>query len=226
MPTEIANIDELIESYDVQNDPILEAHFKSIEKALWQKIENYGCKLSQHLVRTSAIGMQFITKELGFSEKAGRNFYDANLLQDLGKTHPCYDPNLWQTPHRPTPEEREEKREHTRLGVELLDLALIRTPEELQIHPHIRVIQSIQQHHHERIDGNGYEGLPGHSLGEIVKAICIVDAFDGDMVYRPHQMQQRTSEEALERMKTSDKYSGAFDKVMLERFIDFQRLAS
>lgn len=222
-----ANIEELIESYDVQDDPILAEHYKSIEDTLWQRIENYakeineyGGIMSKHLQRTSAIGAEFI-KYLGFSERAARNFYDANLLHDLGKTHPNYDPNIWQTPHRPTPEEREEKREHTRLGVELVDLALIKSPVSLQTHPHIRVIQSLQQHHHERVDGTGYEGTTGDQQGRIIKAICIIDAFDGDMIHRPHQTTKRTDEEALKRLKDGHKYKGAFDADILQQFIDF-----
>lgn len=233
MSTSFGNIDELIESYDVQDDRILDTHYCPIETRLWHMIENYadevneyGAIMSKHLKRTSAIGMQFITTELGFSEQAGRNFYDANLFHDLGKTHPCYDPNLWQLPHRPTPEEREEKRHHTQLGVELVDLALVKSPEELQTHPHIRVIQSIQRHHHERFDGDGYEKKDVKKLGKIIEAICIIDAFDGDMIHRPHQPAQRTAEEALKRLKEGRKYQGAFDPDMLAHFIDFQMVAS
>ncbi len=227
------NIDELIESYDVQSDPLLLEHFKPIEERLWHMIENYavgineyGAIMSQHLLRSSAIGMQFLTTELGFSEKAGRNFYDANLLQDLGKTHPCYHPSLWQLPHRPTLEERAEKRSHTQLGVELVDLAIVKSSKELQEHPHIRVIQSIQRHHHERFDSTGYEEKDVKELGKVIEAICIIDAFDGDMIHRPHQVSKRTPEEALKRLKTGDKYKGAFNPEMLERFIAFQEMGS
>lgn len=224
----ITNIDTLIETYDVRDDPILLEYYTPIRDMLWRQIENYGKSineygdvLSQHLINTSKLGEKFIVESLGFSEKAGRNFYDANLLQDLGKTHFSYDPNIWQTPHRPTEQERKNKREHSRLGVELLDLALTKSPEELQLHPHITVTQCIQRYHHERIDGTGDEGLTGDKQGIIIKAMCIVDAFDGDMIYRPHQTTRRTSEEALKRMSSSEKYQGAFDKAILEQFIDF-----
>lgn len=223
------NVDELIESYDVQEEPLLEEHFRPIEKQLWHKIENYadevneyGAVMGKHLQRTSAIGMQFITSELGFSEKAGRNFYDANLMHDLGKTHPCYHPSLWQLPHRPTPEEREEKRAHTRLGVELFDLALVKTPKKIQQHPHIHLVRMLQLYHHERCDSDGYEGKDVTKMGKVIQAICIIDAFDGDMIHRPHQRAKRTPQQALERMKIGRKYKGAFDPDMLERFIAFQ----
>ncbi len=221
------NIDKAIESYDVESDVILNEHFKTIASHLWQQIENYGADIneyggivSKHLQRTSSIGAEFI-KTLGFSERAAQNFYEANLLQDLGKTHPNYNPEIWQTPHRPTTAEREEKRAHTRLGVELVSQALIKSPETLKTHPHIHVIQSLQRHHHERIDGTGYEGFAGDDLGVIIKVICIIDAYDGDMIHRPHQPAERTPEEALQRLKNGPKYQGAFDEAILEQFIDF-----
>lgn len=228
MPYRTDNIDKIIDTYDVDADALLKEEFTPVHERLWHliegyadKVNEYGSVMSQHLIRTSSIGQAFMVQELGFSECAGRNFYDANLLHDLGKCHPCYDPNIWQTPHRPTAEEREEKREHTRLGVEYVDLALTHSSEELQTHPHVRVVQSLQQYHHERVDGTGYEGYKGEELSEIIKMICIIDAFDGDMIHRPHQPIQRTPKEALERMKSSAKYESAFDTEMLDRFIDF-----
>jgi response regulator RpfG family c-di-GMP phosphodiesterase len=226
------NIDTLLDSYDIQDDPILTSHWKAIETNLWSRIENYaedinnyGTVMSQHLIRTSAVGMQFIVSELGFSERAGRNFYDANLLHDLGKTHPSYDPEIWQLPHRPTQEEREEKREHTQLGVELTDMAISKSPEALVTHPHIQIVQSLQRLHHERMDAEGYEGLDASKLGQVIQAICIIDAFDGDMIHRPHQPERRSPASALERMKTGKKYGGAFEPEILQRFIDFQLAA-
>lgn len=228
MPYRNANIDELLESYDVDTDPLIQNEYKPIESRLFNLIENYadnineyGEVMSKHLQRTSAIGQAFLTQCLGFSEKAGRNFYDANLIHDLGKIHPCYNPKIWQTPHRPTAEEREEKREHTRLGVEYLDLSLAHSSDDLQTHPHIRIAQSLQQHHHERMDGDGYEGKSGDSLGLVIKAICIIDAYDGDMIHRPHQPTKRTPKDTLARMKKGPKYQGAFDQDILDQFIDF-----
>lgn len=216
-------IDSLIESYDVQSDKVLAAEWKPIEEKLWQRIETYGVEvneygavLSKHLMRTSSIGMYFLTDCLGLSEKAGRNFYDANLLQDLGKIHPAYDVGIWSLPHRPTEDERLEKRLHTKRGNEMIDEAIANSSEDLKNHPHIQVIKAIQLYHHEKADDR---------LGQVLKAICIIDAFDGDMIHRPHQPAKRTPEEALERLQTAEKYQGAFDPEMLKRFIDFQMAA-
>lgn len=224
-----ANIDALIDSYDVETDPVLLLLFNDIIESLFEQIQHYqldgneyGTKLSQHLTRTSMIAREFVEHGLGLSNRAARNVFDANLLQDLGKIHPDYDPDIWDLPHRPSEEERAKKRLHPARGVELLDRALADSPDELKNHPHIQVIKAIQLYHHERVDGTGAYGLTGDQMGQVMQAICIIDAFDGDMIHRPHQPAQRTPEQALERMKTNDKYIGAFDPNMLQHFIDFQ----
>lgn len=230
MPIDNNDIDTLIETYHF-DDEILEKYFKPIGDQLWQRIRKYGANvneygatMSSHLKRTAIIGQKFLTTELGFSQAAGWNFFYANLLHDLGKVHPNFAPEIWQTPHRPTPAERIEKRAHTQLGVELLDLSLIHAPEDLQEHPHVTITKALQLYHHERMDGEGYEGQNPDKLGTVIKALCIIDAFDGDMVHRPHQQAKRRPAEALERMKHGEKYHGAFDPEILDQFIDFQRV--
>ena len=222
-----SNIDTLIESYDVKCDVILTNHFTAIYDSLLADVKNYaadtnkyGDVLSQHLLRTSLMGSEFL-KTLGFSDRAAENFKHANQLHDLGKIHECYDPNIWKTKHSPTPQEIAEKRKHPRLGVEILNRKLLESPAELQEHPHIRLIQSLQQFHHECVDASGYEGLNGDKMGNVIKTICIIDAYDGDMIHRPHQPAQRTPEEELNRLKNANKYRGKLDGDTLDRFTKF-----
>jgi HD-GYP domain-containing protein (c-di-GMP phosphodiesterase class II) len=230
MPHFQADIDQWLESYDYDRDPVLKSYFYPIAEELWSEItsygeqsNDYGSVLSNHLQRTSAMANMFLVEELGFSNKAGRNFFQANLFQDLGKVHPAYDEEIWDLPYRPTEEERKEKRKHSRRGNEMIDIALAEAPAPLQNHIHIQVIKSIQRYHHERVDGQGDFGKTGEQLGRAMKAICIIDAYDGDMIYRPHQPSRRTPEETFDRLLHADKYQGAFDPHILQRFIDFQR---
>lgn len=230
MPKINANIDELLESYDYNSDPVIKTYFVPIETELCAEIKSYGAGstqygqiLSAHLKRTSVLARQFLVDYLGFSAKAGNNFYHANLLQDLGKIHPAYDEDIWDLPHRPTNEERAEKSLHPMRGNEMVDIALGDSPQKLAVHPHITCIKAIQRYHHEHIDGAGQFGKESDELGNAIKAICIIDAYDGDMIFRPHQANRRTPEEALDRMQRDDKYDGAFDKEILKRFIDFIR---
>ncbi len=224
------NIDDLIEDYDYATDRILKSYFHPVAQSLWSKIEHYdedgseyGIVLSKHLKRTSKLAQDFLIECLGFSKKAGNNFYEANLFQDLGKIHSEYDPAIWDLPHRPTNEERAEKRKHVARGIDIIENAIDAEQDALNTHEHIYVIKAIQMYHHERIDGTGRYGLTGDHMGNVLKAICIIDAFDGDMIQRPHQPAKRTPQETLDRMKNSQKYKGAFDTNMLAQFIDFYK---
>lgn len=232
---DLLDLDRLIESYDYERDPVLKQYFRPIEDALWGCIEhygegvnNFGRQMADHLRRTSLDGEKFLTDELGFSQKAGRNFHAANLFQDLGKIHPDYDPNIWDLPHRPTEEERAEKRKHPGRGPEILAVALEQAPPELREHPHVQiVIPAIQMFHHERADGKGPFGKKGDETGNVIKTVCIVDAKDGDMILRGHQNEVREEPEALLRMKglpeydKNGKYVGAFDD-LLDRYIRYR----
>jgi hypothetical protein len=227
---DLLELDEIIESYDFDTDPVLAEHFHAVEQALCRDIESYGAGVNDygktvmaHLIRTSIDGRDFMVSALGFSAKAANNFYHANLLQDLGKIHPAFDPALWTLPHRPTPEEKKEKRTHVFRGPQILGKALNSQIDILFDHPHINtVIPAIQLFHHERVDGTGTYGKTGAEMGKVIKTACIVDALDGDMIARPHQGKAgRTLTEALERMKTGEKYQGAFDG-LLDVYISFK----
>ncbi len=233
-------LDVLIESYDYENDPILQKHFRPIEAMLWEGIEtyavdinNFGAQMADHLRRTSLDVMKFMVEELGFSEKAGKNFHAANLFQDLGKIHPCYDPHIWDLPHRPTEDERVEKRKHTTRGAKLLEAIIEKAPQELKDHPHVKtIIPTIQIFHHEHVDGTGLYKKNGNELGLIIKAICIADAKDGDMIRRGHHNFHRSEAQALFRLKglpeydKQGKYIGAFDQELLNKYIAYRERVS
>lgn len=232
---DLVGLDTLIESYDYKTDPLLTAHFHHIEAKLWNRIEcycsqtnGYGAVLSAHLRRVSQDGHEFLTNALGFSEKAANNFHAANLLHDLGKTDAAYDEDIWDLPHRPTKEERAEKRLHTTRGAEIFLEAIAALPLDVQNHPHLRVvIPALQMFHHERVDGQGYAKRHGNEMGQLIKALCIVDCKDGDLIERGHHMGKRTEKEALLRMKGlseydgNSKYMGAFDE-MLDHYIHYR----
>ncbi|MCB1530474.1 MAG: hypothetical protein H6853_06040 [Rhodospirillales bacterium] len=235
----LLELDRIIESYDYESDPVLYELFRPVEATLWGCIENYGAginnfgiQMANHLRRTSLDVMKFMVEELGFSESAGRNFQAANLFQDLGKIHPDYDPHIWVLPHRPTEEERAEKRKHAARGPEIIESALEGAPQELLDHPHIKtVIPAIQLFHHERVDGSGLFHKKGNEMGLVIKAVCIADAKDGDMIRRGHHDFHRTEAQALFRMKglpeydPKGKYVGAFDD-LLDTYIAYREKIS
>lgn len=227
--------DNIIDSYDYDTDPVLQKHFRPVEEALWSLIEHYGTgindfgqQMAAHLRRTSVDASHFLKDEMEFSDRAVRNFHAANLFHDLGKIHAAYPPQIWSLAHRPTGEERAEKNLHTLRGPRVFSIALQDSPSSLLEHPHIQmVIPALQLFHHERVDGTGHFKRIGDQLGTVIKAICIVDAKDGDMIQRGHQEFRRSEADALLRMTgkpphdPDGKYTGAFDDT-LDRYIRYR----
>ena len=226
---DLLKLDQIIDSYDYDTDEVLQEQFRPIENALWVLMEHYGegvngfgVQMTEHLRRTSLDGMKFLTEELGFTARAGRNFQTANLFHDLGKIHKAYDPSIWALPHRPTDIERAEKNKHAARGPDVFLSALKNAPPGLLAHPHVStVIPALMMFHHERVDGTGFFGKRGDELGLVIKTICIADAKDGDMIQRGHQEFRRSEQETLDRLKSGAKYTGAFDS-LLDKYIAYR----
>ena len=197
----------------------------SIQALLEKRISHYhnelGTKFAAHHMRVAADGLGFLM-HLGYSMATCLNIKSALLIHDIGKTHDDYDPAIWSLPNRPTEEQRAEKRLHTKRGVEILNQAV----ENLEIakHPHIDLCRAIILYHHERLNGSLYENRT--DLPEWLQAVGIVDTFDGDRVKHPHQPSRRTPQETIERMMADkgdgEKYDGAFDHNLLEKFAEYK----
>lgn len=71
----------------------------------------------------------------------------------------------------------------------------------------------------------------GNEMGLVIKAVCIADAKDGDMIRRGHHDFHRTEAQALFRMKglpeydPKGKYVGAFDD-LLDTYIAYREKIS
>ena len=226
---DLIELDDAIASYDIADDPVLGEAWDSLAKQLHERLKHYGegdndygkQQLWPHLQRISADGQAFLTY-LGWPDCVGRNFYDAYILSDLGKTDERYNPLIWSLPHRPSDEERELKRKHAEWGVDVLQSQFSKLNEEQKSHPHISyVIPALTAFHHERLDGKGTFGKEQDDMGQIIQIAAIVDAYDGDRIKRPHQDTQRSPIETLDRMAAlgeDKKYAGAFDDTLLNQY--------
>ncbi len=218
--------DTLLEKYDYSSDIKLKEHFHAWDEKIRQEIMNYapmssyGRILMSHLVRVSREGANFL-RILGFGDVAANNFKAALLFHDLGKIHPFYEPGIWSIKNQPTKEQRVLKKKESGLGAEMLKSFAEKYG--LIEHPHIKVRHAVTLYHHERINGQGTEKVDASMLPVFVQAACIVDTYDGDLIYRPHQSRPRTPSEALLRMlgdeKSDGKYTGAFNRDLLLRYI-------
>jgi HD-GYP domain-containing protein (c-di-GMP phosphodiesterase class II) len=223
--------DDLLDRYDYATDPLLRAGLHAWDRTYMgammsygRGFSNFGRQMMAHQNRVAKDGARFL-RHLGYSERAARNFRAAMLFHDIGKTHTSYHPGLWTLDERPTPEEKEAQKRHARLGGEMFESLAAKIP-ALRQHPHFLTRHAVTLYHHERIDGTGPEGESVTSLPVFVRVSCIVDAYDGDRIQRPHQKKRRTPREALRRLAGEDgstKYSGAFDDILLSDYIKFKK---
>ena len=220
--------DELLDRYDYTDDPVLKAALHAWDKmyigammSYGHGLTGFGLQMMAHQNRVSKDGARFL-RHLGFSDRAAKNFRAAMLFHDMGKTHSSYNPSIWSLDDRPTPEEKDFKRRHARLGAEMFQ-SLGEKNQKLLFHPHFTVRHAVTLYHHERVDATGPEELDVSELPVFVQVSCIVDAYDGDRIQRPHQPHRRTRKETLERLMgkhdIKKKYTGAFDKKLLKAYV-------
>ena len=227
----LPELDQIITSYDIR-DEFLCAAYAPMMKDINQRITDYdgngakyGHQLRGHLQRISDMGQKMLNY-LDYPKHVGANFHHAYGLSDMGKLHPDYDPAIWSLPHRPTEEERAQKRLHMQRGLDVLRDALDRhhAPDWLRMHPHTQItIPCLMLFHHEKLTGDGRFKRTAGDLGIIMRVACIVDAYDGDRIQRGHQDSKRTPLETIERMiapNADDKYHGHFDLTLLQKFAD------
>lgn len=224
--------DKLLDQYDYATDEILRAHMHRADRAriaamlaYARGLSGFGMQMTAHQNRVAKDGAQFL-KYLGYSDRAAHNFRASMLFHDMGKTHESYDPHTWMKEDRPTAEEKAHMRKHARLGADML-MDMVQAPPALHGHPHILARHAVTLYHHERADGTGPEKTDVRTLPVFVQVSCIIDAYDGDMIARPHQAHRRAPREALRRMSGLDdpatKYTGAFDEDLLKRYVKMKQ---
>ena len=223
------NIDKVITEYDIRTDPILTTIWPKITSQMWQRIEGYGSginnygqdTLAPHLTRISNDSSAFL-KYKGYEAHIIANFYDAIKISDLGKTHQSFDVNIWKLPNKPTEEQRKQKRNHTHLGLDVLQEFLKSAPQQLLEHPHITTVIPIHmERHHDKLSDNT-------QMGELMEVACLIDAYDGDMDNEKithGSGATRTPAEQYKRMiaeNPNDKYYGQFRKELVEEYFQFR----
>ena len=128
----------------------------------------------QHSRRVASISRS-IAREMGLNEDDAETIFMAGRLHDLGKIGMSN--NLLYKPSRFTPGEREEFCRHPAISAELLEnFRLFEEGRELVLH------------HHERWDGHGYPaGIAGEDIPLGSRIICVADAFDAMISWRPYR---------------------------------------
>jgi HD-GYP domain-containing protein (c-di-GMP phosphodiesterase class II) len=123
----------------------------------------------------------------------GRGELDDEAIERLHLFAPLHDLGKIGIPDRVllkgsalTPEEREEMKNHPRMGLEMVER--IAANFGLENVPGINVLRSIAGAHHEAVDGSGYpRGLRGELIPLEARIVAVADVFDALTSARPYK---------------------------------------
>ncbi len=148
--------------------------FTDTIRAVVAAIEAKDRYLAGHSLRVSEYA-ETLALALGYNQRFADRLKYAAHLHDVGKIG--VSEVILNKPERLTPDEFEVIKAHPVIGAEIL--------EKIQ---NIEDVILAVRHHHERMDGKGYpDGLKGHDIPLMGRAIAVVDAFDAmtsDRAYR------------------------------------------
>ncbi len=173
-----------------------------------QRTRNYVVLLARHLARHPVEGRRIKREDI-------ETLAQAAPLHDVGKIG--LPDSILLKPEGLTESEREEMKNHTTYGGEILR----RAENELGPVPFLVMAREIAENHHERWDGSGYpRGLRGEEIPLSARIMAVADVYDALRSARPYK--EPFSHEKAVRMISND--SGKhFDPVLVEAFLSLER---
>ncbi|NBX66153.1 MAG: HD domain-containing protein [Proteobacteria bacterium] len=169
-------------------------------------------------VRRVARSMKMLALATDLGEELAETLYWAALAHDAGKR--LLPVGIWDVGNKPDNETKRMRRQHTQLGVKIVDDAFGTDCHE----PFLDLLRDLMANHHEAMDGSGWLKKKGSDLSLEARMLCICDAFDGYSVWRPHYGQRDISPAGvLHRMRVEkaghfdDALLGVFSKLKLEK---------
>ncbi len=191
-------------------------------------INDYGAKqLAPHMLRAATILRAFCFESLEKTQMTCDNLFEIFKHHDIGKTDEHYKrATIWTLDRAPTPEEKADQKRHAELGPKVIDdvLKQMEASTLFRQSDYILALKGASMYHHERLDGEGPQGLKDSALGPIMKTMCVVDAYDGDLIPRQQQIDRgeiRTPESVVLRLYEDQKYHGGLDPVIINAFRAF-----
>ncbi|HIJ23670.1 MAG: DUF3369 domain-containing protein [Gammaproteobacteria bacterium] len=144
-----------------------------------------------------------VAERLGLSNKEAKSYGFSSLLHDIGKV--AIPDAILQKPDKLTHNEFEVMKQHTQIGLEILEMS-----------SSYKLASQITQSHHERWDGNGYpDGLKGEEIPLAARIVAVTDVFDAltnNRIYKPAW----SEEDALDELKRGA--GSQFDPAVVDAF--------
>ena len=164
---------EMTASLDEKTAALEETTFASIE-ALARAIDARDPSTFGHSARVAAVSME-IADAMQLPSADREALRRGALLHDIGKIG--VEDRVLRKPGPLTAWERDEMREHARIGYDMLKGLRFLQPSLPGV-----------LHHHERWDGNGYPtGLDGAAIPMLVRILAVADVFDALTSDRPYR---------------------------------------
>jgi putative two-component system response regulator len=156
---------------------LVDAQFE-IAKRLALAAEYRDDSTGQHTYRVGRLA-GLIAGGIGLPDGQVELIQEAAPLHDVGKIG--IPDSLLLKPGKLTPNEYEVVKTHTAIGARILSGSK---------HPLLQLAEQIAQHHHERWDGSGYNGIQGEDIPLEARIVAIADVFDvltHERCYKPAQ---------------------------------------
>lgn len=150
-----------------------------------------------------------LAKSIGMPDDEVADLYDAVRWHDLGKL--AIPDEILRKPAKLTDDEFEVMKSHTDAGLALLGNNIP------------QLLHDVILYHHERYDGNGYNGLKGEEIPIAARITQIADVHDAMMEKRDYK--RPMSEEMVLTIMTADKVGFgryAFDPFLLRKFVSLR----
>lgn len=139
------------------------------------RMSRYARLIAQHLAATGAASLD---------DSQIERIFQFAPLHDLGKL--ALPDRILLKPGPLSPEEREEMKQHTLRGLEMIDA--IAHNFGLDHLDGLDMLRHIAESHHETMDGNGYpHGLRGNEIPLEARIVAVADVFDALTSVRPYK---------------------------------------
>lgn len=197
-------IQDLINALVKKNEELLSEQ-EGVIISLSQMIESQSRETGSHVKRVSEY-TKIICRHLGYDDETVWQVGVAAMMHDAGKILIPHE--ILEKPGKLTDEEYAIVKKHTIYGKRLLE----NSSGEL-----MQLSAKIAYEHHERYDGNGYEGIRGEDISMFSRCVSVADVFDALVSWRPYKKAWKPEEARREIVAQSGRQ---FDPQVVKVFDD------